>query len=190
MLKLLIGVGLSMVLLSAYGADLGIWGAVYPIKEVNLLEFIQKRLQDLSSRGAIGAFQNKMQELARKRGLRPVPVVGITTTSTERIWLFDPSVVVSKQRINPLTTVTLKAPLIFFSGDDRAQVAWALKMLHKMPQAKLILVNGEVLANSKIFGQRIFFDQGGRITGKLHISHTPAVVKQQGEYLQVTEVCP
>ena len=56
--------------------------------------------------------------------------------------------------------------------------------------AKLILTSGSPFALMKARQRRFFFDQGGKLTAKFGIRHTPAVVEQAGRVLKVTELVP
>ncbi len=52
---------------------------------------------------------------------------------------------------------------------------------------KIILTGGAIKSVSNKLGARIYFDQEGRITQKLGITHVPAIVERKGDALLVTE---
>jgi conjugal transfer pilus assembly protein TraW len=149
-------------------------------------------------RGPPAAAASKRSE-ARVR--RPKPVAGITATKEPRSWAYDPTIVIERdvqdqkgnyiaragQTVNPLNFVAVHQALVFVDGDDAAQMEWATSQYSDL-KAKIILVNGsptEEMTNRK---RRFYFDQEGRLTGKLGIRHTPAVAVQNGRVLKLSEI--
>jgi len=202
LLLLLLGIFVSF---PVFAKNLGKVGQVYPIKEIDLLDFIQMRLQVMQQNGDLKKINQEMVDKAKKHADRPLPVTGISDAKSYKRWDIDPSVMIPYDLkdhngavlaqagtvINPLTKVSLKEALIFFNGDDREQVAWVSKVdqaLHG--KDKLILVNGSVLEQGKFFKRNIFFDQQGRLTNKFKIGHVPAMVRQEGLHLRVEEFEP
>ena len=88
-------------------------------------------------------------------------------------------------RVNPLDSVKLRSDLLFLDGDDPAQIAWALK---QDANAKLILVKGAPLELMKARQRRFYFDQSGKLTQKFGIKAVPARVRQNGRFLEVSEI--
>lgn len=191
-----------MLSTSLQAKDLGTMGDVYAIRETDLLTFIQSRVIALQKSGQWHAIESDMQKRAMNYRDRPNVVPGLTKATETRIWLFDPSITLGRDitspdgsrivpagtRVNPLTRVTLSNALIFFDGDDEAQVKWAMIQTKELNgQAKLILVKGSVLDQEKIFHQPIYFDQAGRLIKRFQIQHMPAMVSQQGLKLRIAE---
>lgn len=87
--------------------------------------------------------------------------------------------------------MSLSKALIFYDGDDENQVHWVLERDNKLKgHDKLILVNGSVLSQEKIFKKSIYFDQAGKLTSRFEIKHVPALVKQEGTKLNIMEAIP
>ena len=80
---------------------------------------------------------------------------------------------------------------IFYDADDKLQVNLVLQEDQKLKgKDKLILVNGSIFTQMKLFKKRIYFDQYGKFTARLGIMHVPAEVRQKGEVLEIIEVVP
>ncbi|WP_031439159.1 conjugal transfer protein TraW, partial [Sphingomonas sp. FUKUSWIS1] len=132
---------------------------------------------------------------------RPKPVAGITTTTEPRSWAYDPTIVIERdvqdqkgnyiaragQSVNPLDFVAVHQALVFVDGDDAAQMEWATSQYSDL-KAKIILVNGSPIEEMTNRKRRFYFDQEGRLTGKLGIRHTPAVAVQNGRVLKLSEI--
>lgn len=182
-------------------ADHGQMGQTFPIIEEDLLTTIEARLRTLEASGEIAGLQRRMQEQATLSVRRPRPVAGLSAASERRQWLFDPSIVIEADirddknnliaargtRVNPLDHVSLGQDLIFVDGTDQTQVDWAVRS-HSAEGAKIIFVAGSPFDAMKPHQRRFWFDQGGRLTARFGIRHTPAVVTSAGKALQITEV--
>lgn len=196
---------LLMLLLTTalHAKDLGTMGDVYPIREVDLLSFIQSRVAELKKNGQWHAIENDMQQRAMRYRDRPSSVTGFTKATETKSWLFDPSITLARAvvspdgkrlvpagtHVNPLTRVSLSKSLIFFDGDDETQVKWVVTQTKaQQGRTKLILVNGSLLQQEQTFHQPLFFDQAGRLMKRFSIQRVPAMVSQQGLQLRITEV--
>lgn len=184
----------------AAAKDYGQHGTLWPVIEPDLLEQIKSRLTHLEATGEIARLSERLRQRTIARVNRPEPVAGVTEAVTLRSWQFDPTIsadrdvsddkgriiIASGTRVNPLDTVSLRAPLVFLDGDDPAQLAWASARYGKT-NAKLILVRGAPLALMKVRQRRFYFDQGGTLITHFGIRAVPAVVEQQGRLLRITE---
>ena len=189
-------------LLSAVrAADYGQLGQTFPIIEADLLTTIETRLRTLEANGGIERLQREMQEQAGARVRRPKRADGMTPASVQREWLFDPSIVTEDDivdakgnriaargtRVNPLDMVQLRQALVFIDGDNAAELQWALRTWSDTA-AKIIFVSGSPFDAMKPWQRRFYFDQGGTLTSKFGIRHTPAVVSAAGSSLKISEV--
>lgn len=164
-------------------------GETFPIIETDLLATIETRLRNLEANGGIERLQNQMREQAVASVRRPKPVEGLTPATARREWLYDPSMVLEDDivdakgqliaprgtRVNPLDHVALGQDLVFVDGSDPAQIDWAVRT-YSAPRAKVIFVAGSPFDAMKPYQRRFWFDQGGQLTAKFGIRHTPAVV--------------
>jgi conjugal transfer pilus assembly protein TraW len=184
----------------AAAKDYGQHGTLWPVTEPDLLEQIEARLSHLEASGETARLNERLKQRTIARVNRPEPVAGITHAASLRSWQFDPTISAERNiadekgriiiargaRVNPLDTVSLRAPLVFLDGDDPAQRAWASARYGKT-NAKLILVRGAPLALMKARQRRFYFDQGGTLVKHFGIRAVPAVVEQQGRVLRITE---
>ena len=181
--------------------DYGQLGTTTPVIEPDLLAAIEARLLAVQASGKMAAMQKALAARTEAKVKRPPPVAGLSATTTTRTWTYDPTITVGSdifdhqghliipagRRINPLDTVGLRQSLVFLDADDPAQLRWAVSKTTAL-NAKLILTNGSPFAVMKAEQRRVYFDQGGKLTSKFGIRHTPAVVEQAGRALKVTEL--
>lgn len=183
-------------------SDLGVMGETYSILEIDFMKFIQLRVSELQQNGRWQLIENGMRQKANAYRIRPTPVAGITKAIESRTFLFDPSIVLDKNvispdgrliavagtRVNPLLHMRLSKTLIFFDADDIEQVKWVTAQEKVLQgRTKLILVNGSLLEQEKVFKKPVYFDQAGQLTNRFGIHHVPALVSQQGDKLSITE---
>ncbi|MBU0744901.1 MAG: type-F conjugative transfer system protein TraW [Gammaproteobacteria bacterium] len=182
--------------------NLGVWGAMFPIAEQDIKEFIYKRLNQMQQNGELEKIKKKFIRNVKNHTLRPAPVSGLTTTDRPKTFYYDPIYILDKNiedekgkiiakagtTINPLDTIKLHSVLFFLNADDKRQIAWALENVKKHDYVKYILVQGNIKDAGKVLSDRIYFDQHGIITRKLGVMHIPCVVKQEGKKLQVQEI--
>ncbi len=188
---------------SASAGHLGTIGPVYAITEPDLMVEIDATLRQATADGRLARFETE----ARTRILRgiedPPPIAGITKATSRRTRFHDPSMVVrdtitdaadrivvaAGTRVNPLDTVSLSKPLLFFDGRDDAQVTRARELLDRHRGAlKPILTAGSWLALMRRWKQPVYFDQHGQITARLGITRVPALVTQEGRRLRIDEL--
>ena len=181
--------------------DYGQLGATTPVIEPDLLTAIEARLLAAQASGKIAAMNKTLASRTEAKVKRPPPVEGLTATTTTRSWTYDPTITVGSdifdnrgnhiiakgRKVNPLDTVGLRQSLVFIDADDAAQLRWAIKSTTIL-NAKLILTSGSPFAVMKTEQRRVYFDQGGKLTSKFGVRHTPAVVEQSGRVLKVTEL--
>lgn len=191
---------ICLLAVPASARDYGQQGALFPIAEPDLLEQIQRKLMALQASGATARLNEDLKRRTIAKVNRPTPVSGLGVATAMRSWAFDPTISVEQDirddkgrlimaagtRVNPLDTVPLRQALVFFDGDDPAQFAWATQNF-TAAQTKLILVNGAPLQLMRGKQRRFFFDQGGKLVRHFKINAVPAIVRQQGRLLLVTE---
>ena len=184
---------------SAFSADLGVWGDVYPVQEQSMLGLIQQRLGDMQATGELAEKQQQFKDRVIENTLRPVPVEGLITDTASHTHYVDPSVTVAQdmtddkgqvfahqgQRINPLDTVPLASTLYFIDGDDKRQMDWMAQQTPPTVNYKVILVGGNIKDVTTALNTRMYFDQQGVLSQKFALKYIPAVVSQDGKRLKV-----
>ncbi len=185
----------------SYGKNLGTYGAVFPIGERDIREFIEMRLKEMERNGEMGKLKERFIKNVKAHVLRPITVAGLTTTDRPRQFYYDPTYVVTENitddkgriivkrgtTINPLDTVSLHGVLFFLDADDGRQVKWALQQVKKYDYVKYVLVRGNIKEAGRLLQDRIYFDQDGYLSNKLGIRHVPSIVKQDGKRLLIEE---
>ncbi|HAV1370496.1 TPA: type-F conjugative transfer system protein TraW [Vibrio parahaemolyticus] len=191
--------------------DLGRIGATFPIGEIDMLVWIEQRLKGFEQSGQLADMQQEFIEKVAENVETPPPL-SLTTTTAPDTFLVDPSLTLAKDltdangqvfakagtRINPFDTTTWpehsRPPnqfeyshvLVFFDARDEQQLAFAQTFQSKKP-IKWILTGGSPNQASEHLNSRIYFDQQGDLSQKMHIKAVPSLVEQSGIHWKVTE---
>ncbi|VWX49844.1 type-F conjugative transfer system protein TraW [Novosphingobium sp. 9U] len=197
---LLVGPALPNV--GAAGArDLGQLGQTWPIAELDMLEVMYARLLRAQASGELDRMNRQFAARSTRKVMHPDPVAGLTHAEEPREWEYDPAITVAADirdtkgnliaargtRVNPLNVVSLPRQLAFIDGDSPEELEWAAK-IGDDTKAMVIMVKGSPFEQMKARQRRFYFDQGGNLTTKFGIRHTPALVRQKGDVLVVGEV--
>lgn len=185
---------------NSYSKDFRVVGHSYEILEKDIIEYIKEKLahQDLE------ALNHEMREKVKARLSSPEPVAGIANAKENREYYYDPTFILEEDirdhkgqlihakgtEINPLSKVPLHNALIFINGDNEKQVEYAFaEYKAQNEKAKIILTSGSPTKLQKEHNDIwIYFDQFGALTKKLGIKAVPAIVKQDGIKLKISEV--
>jgi conjugal transfer pilus assembly protein TraW len=200
-LQPVLGLALLVATSPAIARDYGTLGPTWAIAEPDLLDVIRARLKALDQSGELAALNRQFAEAARATIEHPHPVVGLTPATSDRQWLFDPTVTLADdirdahgnllaakgQRFNPLHIVAMDHAFAFIDGDDTAQIAWAMKQ-GAPDKLWVVLVKGSPTERMRDLKRRFWFDQDGAITRRFGIAHTPALVSQADDRIAVREV--
>lgn len=199
--KIALLVALCVCYRGVFAQDLGVVGPVYPIAEQDMLVTIDQRLKTLKDGGDLARVEEESKARYQAYAERPTGIA-LPRATRNRTFYVDPSITVpyeikdSQGRIiypagttvNPLEHITLSKQLLFFDGDDPAQVEWARSILEsKSIQIKPILVNGPILALMREWQLRLYFDQDGQLLHQFGIHAVPVTVSQDGIRLKIVE---
>lgn len=194
---------LCSICIDANAKDLGTFGHTYPIDEPDLLLEIQRKLQHLENTGMIEQHQQEILIKTKKTLTSPPAVKGIIRATQDRVFMYDPTLVVpydlkdhegrifqkAGTRVNPLGPKPLRTKLVFIEGNDETQLKWVQETFFDQDiKVKVILVSGSPFALMESWEKSVFFDQGGLITTKLGIKAVPALVEQEGAKLKISEI--
>lgn len=180
--------------------DYGQAGQTFPVIEPDLLTTIETRLKRAEASGELARTNDMFAKRVEAKVRRPVSVAGFSPATERREWDFDPTVQIERdihdqkgnlvaaagQQINPLDFVAVKQDLVFIDGDDADQLSWAMGRYPDL-KAKIIFVSGSPIEQMTNKKRRFFFDQEGKLTSKFGIEHTPAVVRQVGRVVRISE---
>ena len=121
-----------------HAVDYGVFGALFPVEEPSVLDTIMNRLTEMEGNGELAQMKQDMQDKARARVNRPIPVTGMRPAEIYRSYSADLSIVLDKDlsdhrgvvfaragtRVNPLEHSRFNQRLVFIDGDDPDQVAF------------------------------------------------------------------
>lgn len=188
--------------------DFGCYGGTFPIAETSLLQIITAKLKGLESSGELAKHQEVIRRRISHKVMNPDPVAGVRHTTQPRTFTYDPTFVLPEDVLdsdgnilykagtsfNPLRDTSphllikqlaLTKPLLFVDGD--AHLSWVGEQLKQHPKAKVILVKGSPSTCSETLQHPVYFDQGGFLCQKLHLTQVPAKVTQVNDHLLIEE---
>lgn len=178
-------------------------GPTYPIVERDMLEEIERTLQQKEQSGELARLQQAAIEKSKASIERPKVLVDLPRVRQPRTFYYDPSFRVPETIrdhegrviaeagtvVNPLDYVQMPAHLLFINGDDTGQVDLADRLYkHYQGQIKLVLVKGQPLEMTRRNGYPVYFDQGAVLIRKFNLAAVPALVSQEGKRLRIDEL--
>lgn len=194
----------ALLLLTSFSApakSLGVVGEVFPIAEMSFLALIESRMASLSKNGALEAIEKQWVADVSTHANHPEPLY-IKRATKNSIHYYYPITILSRDILDANNQVLFKGGTqinafsrlpgyrphwLFFDGDDKAQVRWAVRKLQQDSNAKVILTGGEVRALEQTLKTAIYFDQAGRISNQLKIIQVPAEVERFESSLMISE---
>lgn len=194
---LLLGLSLHVV-----ADDLGVIGKTYPINEPDMIEWIKSRAAGMMQSGEWEQIQKQAIDRTRNYINHPPAVANISDATETKSWYYTPVVQLKEDltdgqghtiakagQYNALRYMPFDVQLLFVNGDNPKQVEWALeKNKESDVRTKIILTSGSFMDLDKEHKVWFYYDQGGKYTHKLNITHVPAIVKQDGTQLKITEI--
>ncbi len=196
---------LSVIPSYSLASDLGVVGPTYEIAERDLIEVMKDKFRRMEKTGELAKVQENYKKQVLDAVEKPKPVPGIKNTETaqtyflDHTWKLDRNVVDEKgtllfpsgTKVNPLDYAPLTQQLLFFDQRERSQVAFAKRFIEQSTsRVKLILVGGEPLKLMRLWKREVFYDQGGVLSRKFLLKHSPAIVSQDGKRLRIDEIRP
>ena len=192
--------------------NLGNVGPVYPIGEINMLDWIHARLASYAQNGQLEAMQTALKATVAEQVKRPQSSHQLTTTVQPRSFYVDPTLTLGIDvkdnqgnviypkglKINPLDKrtwvngrglidINYAHTLIFIDGDDQRQIAWLAAYQTRKP-VKIILTTGSPAEVEASIKTRVYFDQKGTLVNAFQLVHLPSLVNQQGMKWRIDEV--
>lgn len=209
---------MALLVTPSHSKNLGQHGHVFPIIEVNMLDFIYDRLTFLDRTGVLADLKEKAIADVKESLVRPkAPRIG--TTTHPRVFYHEPRFTLqaditdvngkklyakgstynamdAKTYPNNLGHHFSPPPwtgcLVFFDGDDIQQLNWVkqhLSTLDAKSQAyQLMLTGGNIKTTSAYLKRPVRFNQHGWMSKKLGITHVPSVVIQEDVRFKITEI--
>lgn len=186
----------------SFSKSFGVVGETFPIDEMSFLEFIELRLQKLTTSGELQTMESEWQAQVERTANRPSPV-GLPRATLKRSYHYDPSVTLTAAILNEHGQVLYPKGMhvngleqhpsytpcwIFFNADDKAQLRWAKKQIHQCQHPKIILTGGAIHDAEQALDAVIYFDQSGRLSKRFQLNAVPATVTREKNRLLISEV--
>lgn len=211
-MKWVLAVLLGLGCMTIHAENLGVFGTLYPIEEPDMLSMIHQKLEGMQRSGALLKMEQQVKRRVQAHAARPPAVAGIGRVKKTTRFYFTPTVSLQHaiydangkvlfpagihinvldpsqvKKVNPYAIVPhFDESLLFIDADDSAQVSWAMSQTKALAHFKIILVKGNVVDASNHLG-RVYFDQKGVLCRHFGIKAVPAMLKQVGTRLQITE---
>lgn len=185
-----------------HAKSFGVVGEVFPIAEKSFLRLIEERLAALKASGALKALNQRWIQTAAEHANRPT-ALNLPRANHSIKHNYMPEITLSQDvrdergrvlyaqgtTVNALAQMPAYKPCwLFFNADDEAQLNWAAHQKMSCPNPKLIITGGAINTTEKRLQSVIYFDQAGKITGKLHVAHVPAKVTRYQNHLVISEL--
>ncbi len=192
----------GFVIRNSFAENLGIVAKTYPITEPDMIEWIKQRATTMMENGQWDAIQQQAIANVKNKINNPIPVEGITDAVADKTWYYKPMIEVKQNLTDGNGRIIAKAgvynalrykpfdmQLLFINGNNKKQVNWAIKQNNKDGvRTKIVLTQGSFMDLDKKHKIWFFYDQSGKYTQKLNITHVPAIVTQDGERLKISEL--
>lgn len=205
-----------LLALNVQAKDFGVIGTTFPIGEIDMLKWIEQRLKTFEANGKMEDMQQAFEQRVKESIKTPPPVEGLLTTSHPVTFFVNPSLTIPKDImdpntgaviapkgtvINPFDSTTwpkasehdvlprfeLSKVLVFLDARDARQRRFAVDFRSDKP-IKWILTGGSPDDMADLLRDRIYFDQQGHLTQKLHLNHVPSIASQDGTRWKIQEV--
>lgn len=187
---------------NAWSESLGVYGDTWGIDEPDVVNYIKARLSAFQKDGTLDKIKKTAQEKAIHHMEYPDAVSGITPAKKNLTWYIDPTftephdvldasgkvIIPAGTTFNPLNFGGLKTEYIFIDQRNQSEVDFAKHEMDTHPITRVVLTAGRWIILSNLWHVMVYYDQGGKLTSKLGITHTPSVLTQDGKLLKVTEV--
>lgn len=178
-------------------------GHTYDFAEEDMLDGINNHLLNNKEKitQRVNAEQEKMKEKAKK--FKPDGMISLSpadqnnTFRPDMTYTLDKDIsdiegrVIYKQgfSFNPLKYQKLPYGMVVIDGSDRDEIEWFKKSEYANTVAyRLLLSDGNYYDVSQELKQQAFYCLP-EITKRLQLKHTPSVIIQRGDVMEVREIC-
>ena len=195
--SILIVAGLFIVIASANAKDLGTFGRTYPIAEKDALTEIEERARQVNwekvlDKRKLENFQGPPDKATLPRAQRgQVRQVDMTYTAEIDVPDGKGGILYPKgYTFNPLDFITYPKTIIVINGNDKDQVSWFKDSEYSQQMdVTLMITEGAFGVITKKVNRTIFYATT-KIINRFQLAAVPSIIKQKGQYLEVTEVVP
>jgi conjugal transfer pilus assembly protein TraW len=184
---------------NVFAENLGSFGPTYPIKERAIDEVLAEKLSQITPEQK-RKLDEKIRSIFEEKMQSPTSV-DLPRNAQYHSRLFNPSIVLSEDikdhnenvlikagsTVNPLDHTRLGNDLLFYDATDPQQLAWAEK---QTANGTHILIKGSPLKLMEKWQQRIYFDQGGKLSKRFGLTGVPSKISQSGKMLRIEACVP
>ncbi len=169
--------------------------ATYPIAEKDALSELMRRVRQVDWNRQFAGIKQSV------RTFQPPDLARLPRAKHDRMFMVDPTYTLpfdipdgkggilypKGYTFNPLDYVSPPDVLVFIDGADKLQLAWFQKSPYaKAPNVMLLLTGGSYQEAEKKLWRPVFYAPE-KITKRFRIKAVPAVLYQEGKFLEVKE---
>ena len=195
--SILIVAGLSIVIASANAKDLGTFGRTYPIAEKDALTEIEERARQVNwekvlDKRKLENFQGPPDKATLPRAQRgQVRQVDMTYTAEIDVPDGKGGILYPKgYTFNPLDFITYPKTIIVINGNDKDQVSWFKDSGYSQQMDVTLMITEGAFGVVTMKVNRTVFYATTKIINRFQLAAVPSIIKQKGQYMEVTEVVP
>jgi conjugal transfer pilus assembly protein TraW len=171
------------------------FGQTFEITEASILDVIEGRLRDNKILAQIkAAFERNIKAYINEPRSKE-----FSHAISYKVEYFNPELVLKDDiidsrghliaaagtKINPLDNLSLNPHWLFINANYNQELSYAHKLEAAYPNLKVILVKGSYPRTQQGFSSQVYFDQDSKITEKLKIGETPALVSRADKLLKI-----
>jgi len=178
-------------------------GKTYKFKEKDLLIAIHQYIE--KNKDKIKQKIEKLRENAKQdiKNFKPKGLIPLTPALKNRVFYPDMNYTLDRDitdiegriiypkgfTFNPLKYAKLSYGIVVINGNNRREVEWFKKSKYANTIAyRLFISDGSYYKLIKELNQPVFYCLP-KIVKRFHLKHTPSVIIQRGEKMEVREIC-
>lgn len=194
---------LSVISLSLLSNSTFTVGKTYEIAEPDMIEAIQKHIQDNHEK--IEKKYEEMKTLTQEKINNMTPTLTKSIHHARKNREFIANTLYENQsdikdnqgkilyhkgyKYDPMDYIQLPYSIVFINGENKQEIEWLKKSdMLNTAAFRILITNGKYADVTKAIGQNIFFATD-QILNRLNIEATPSIATQVGNKLKITEVC-
>jgi len=203
MRKIALSIIASMMMLYASPDNELFIGDTREFAEKDMLEAIQQHIEDNKPQIMQRVEEEKEKAKEKIKNYQPKGLIALEPAQKDRVFNPDMSYTLDKDiadaegkiiykkgfTFNPLEYTKLSYGIVVINGKNREEVEWFKNSKYANTIAyRLLITDGSYYDLIKELNQQVFYCLP-EITQRFKLEHTPSIVVQKGNKMEVTELC-
>jgi len=203
MRKIALSIIASMMMLYASSNNELFIGDTHEFAEKDMLEAIQQHIEENKPQIMQRVEEEKEKAKEKIKNYQPKGLIALEPAQKDRVFYPDMSYTLDKDiadaegkiiypkgfTFNPLEYTKLNYGIIVINGKNRKEVEWFKNSKYANTIAyRLFITDGSYYDLIKELNQQVFYCLP-EITQRFKLEHTPSIVVQNGNKMEISEVC-